>query len=55
MRAIARDPGRYSKSTDSVLYELVEMGLIQRIANGGFEITLAGRAALSASTAEGVE
>lgn len=51
LRAIAGDPGCYSKSKDSELYELANLGLIRRVVSGGFEITPAGRAALA--TTEG--
>ncbi|AXV15140.1 hypothetical protein CYG48_05145 [Neorhizobium sp. SOG26] len=47
LRAIAGDPGSYSKSKDSDLYDLIDLGLIRRVESGGFEITAAGRAALA--------
>ncbi|TCU34032.1 hypothetical protein EV129_11315 [Rhizobium azibense] len=48
LRAISGDPGRYSKcKEDGELMTLVNLGLIRWREIGGYEITDAGRAALS--------
>ena len=48
LRAINGDPGRYSKcKEDGELMLLVNLGLSRWINIGGYEITAAGRAALT--------